>query len=406
MVSNKKNTVDLFSEGNEILLNPRWPKADYDTLFSLAEKVQNERELVGHVWIATSGSTAESIVGTKLVALSKQALRASAASVNKHLRSDSADVWAQVLPTFHVGGLGIEIRAALSGAKIVSALKPQSASLQLSEQLLELRWDPVYFFEILEKEKCTFSALVPAQVYDLVSLQLKSPSSLRAIIVGGGAFEPELYRRARELGWPVLPSYGMTETASQIATASLDSLKHQGDFPELGLLSHAQAERNDEGFLQVQATSLFSCYAQNTPQGIRHWDPKKEGWFITEDKGEVICGNLIIEGRSKDYVKIGGEATNIARLRSVLEASALAIKPDGALKLALLDMPSERLGAEIHLVSLLSEEETSKVVCAYAEKVLPFEKIRKIYYLQDIPRTDLGKILWGRLRAQLKSGMN
>lgn len=422
MVSNLKNAVDLFSDENEILLNPRWPKSDFDKLFSLAIKIQEEKKLTGHIWIATSGSTAESVAGTKLVAISKQALRNSASSVNQHLRSDSSDVWAQVLPTFHVGGLGIEIRAALSGAKVVSALKvhsqnssegeslKQSAELQYTKrqlnesQLPEPRWDAKHFCDVIEKEKCTLSALVPAQIYDLLSLSLRAPCSMRAIVVGGGPFEPELYKKARELGWPVLPSYGMTETASQIATAALESLQNKSEFPELGLLSHAQAERNDEGFLRVKATSLFTCYAQNTTQGMRHWDPKVEGWFTTEDKGEAVGRNLAIEGRSKDYVKIGGEGTNIARLRSILENCILALKPDLALKLALLDMPSERLGCEIHLVSLLSEEETSSVVSRYVEKVLPFEKIRKIYYLKEIPRNDLGKIMWGELRAQLRIG--
>lgn len=426
MVSSNRYTIDLNSEENEILLNPRWPKKDYDQLYALAKKVQEERKLKSHVWISTSGSTAESIAGTKLVAISKQALRNSAISVNHHLQSDSSDIWAQVLPTFHVGGLGIEIRAALSGAKVVSALKtgennsepnfPRqsmefSKGYRLSDRSnsnIEQRWDATQFCKVISKEKCTLSALVPAQVYDLVSKSLRAPASMRAIVVGGGAFEPELYNKARDLGWPLLPSYGMTETASQIATASLDSLKSLNEFPEVRLLSHVQAARNDDGFLRVKSTSLFTCYAQNTFQGIRHWDPKVDGWFTSEDKGDVVCRNssgdvLVIEGRSKDYVKIGGEGTNLARLRSVLENCCLAVQPEWATKLALLDIPSERLGSEIHLVSLLSDEETTKVISRYAEKVLPFEKIRKIYYLNEIPRSDLGKILWGELRCKLQN---
>ena len=40
---------------------------------------------------------------------------------------------------------------------------------------------------------------------------------------GGGAVSDELYRDARALGWRVLPSYGMTECCSQVATALSDS---------------------------------------------------------------------------------------------------------------------------------------------------------------------------------------
>ncbi|WP_373998855.1 AMP-binding protein [Bdellovibrio bacteriovorus] len=386
-MASAQEKLDLYSDKNEILLNPRLPKEDYEALYSLAVAVQGERKLTGHIWIATSGSTADSAARTKLVALSKEALRNSASAVNSHLQSTSQDVWTQVLPHFHVGGLGIEVRAELSGAKVISALK-------------EGRWDVHHYYEILKSEKCTLSALVPTQVYDLVSHSYQAPSTLRAVIVGGGAFETELFKKARSLGWPVLPSYGMTETASQIATASLDSLK-SSDFPEMNLLSHATARTSEEGFLQVKASSLFTCYAQNTSEGPRSWDPKSDSWFTTEDRGQVIDGALHIQGRSKDYIKIGGEGTNVAQLRSVLDNCALALNPGFPLKVTLLDMPSERLGSEIHIVSLLSEEETGNIVKAYTDKVLPFEKPRKVHYVKNIPRSDLGKILWAQLRSLL-----
>lgn len=386
-MASAQKKLDLHSDNNEIFLNPRLPQEDFEALHSLALSIQNERKLKGHVWIATSGSTADSAARTKLVALSKKALMSSASAVNLHLQSTSQDVWTQVLPHFHVGGLGIEVRAELAGAKVISALK-------------DGRWDAHHYYSILKSEKCTLSALVPTQVYDLVAHSYQAPSTLRAIVVGGGAFEVELFKKARSLGWPVLPSYGMTETASQIATANLDSLKSD-EFPDMGLLSHATARTNENGYLEVQADSLFTCYAQNTQGGTRSWDPKVEGWFTTEDRGQVLDGVLHVQGRSKDYIKIGGEGTNVAHLRSVLENCALALNPSFPLKVTLLDMPSERLGSEIHIVSLLSEAETDNIVKAYSDKVLPFEKPRRVHYVKNIPRSDLGKILWAQLRSLL-----
>ncbi len=379
--------LDLSSGANEILLNPRWSVQDYKNLENLALWAQAKENLQGHVWIATSGSTAESIGGTKLVALSKQALKASAESVNTHLQSTALDVWTQVLPHFHVGGLGIEVRAQLSGAKVVAALRDQ-------------RWDALYFYEVLKNESCTLSALVPTQIYDLVGLNLKAPTHVRAVVVGGGVLEIELYKKARALGWPVLPSYGMTETASQIATAALSSLQ-QAEYPKMQLLPHAQARTNVDGFLEVQATSLFTCYAQNTSTGPQVWNPKRDGWFVTEDRGEVVGTSLTVQGRSKDYIKIGGEGVNVARLRSVLEQCLLTYDAKKMSQVVLLDVASERLGAEIHLVSTLPESETLVVSQMYEAQVLPFEKIRKIHYVKEIPRSDLGKVLWSSLRSQL-----
>lgn len=383
-MANIEHRLNLASPENDILLNPRWPAKDYESLYSLAMRVQEERKLLGHVWVATSGTTSDSISGTKLVALSKQALKNSASSVNKHLQVTEADVWTQVLPHFHVGGLGIEVRASLVGAKVVNALTDQ-------------RWDVNHFYETIQTEKCTLAALVPTQVYDLVSNNFRAPATMRAIVVGGGAFEVDLYKKARELGWPVLPSYGMSETASQIATASVQSLG-EGEFPEVRLLSHAEARTNVNGFLQVKATSLFTCYAQNQDGLARSWDPKVDGWFTTEDRGDVVDGCLHIQGRSRDYVKIGGEGTNIARLRTLLDKCALELNPAWPLKITLLDISSERLGAEVHCVSLLSLADTEEILELYSKRVLPFEKIRKIHFINEIPRSDLGKILWGELR--------
>ena len=379
--------LDLFSDDNVILLNPRLPKEDFAKLQTLAETAQQERGLQGHVWIATSGSTASSAAAIKLVALSKTALIASAQSVNQYLQSTAQDTWAQVLPHFHVGGLGIEIRAQLAGAKVIKALQ-------------DGKWDVEHFFRTVAHGKCTLGALVPTQVYDLVVGGYKCPSTMRAIVVGGGAFDGTLYEQARSLGWPVLPSYGMTETASQIATASLNSLQSE-QYPEIELLSHAEARTDAEGFIEVRAKSLFTCYAQNTDQGIRHWDPKEDGWFKSEDRGEVIGRTLKISGRTKDYIKIGGEGSNVASLRLQMEAAAMDMNPLWPMQATMLDMPSDRLGSEIHMVTTLGQADAEALAETYGKRVMPYEKIRMIHYVDEIPRTDLGKIMWSALRGKL-----
>jgi o-succinylbenzoate---CoA ligase len=174
--------IDWLSTDSHVLLNPRMPEEERRRLESLVV------DLPGHVWLATSGTTG----ALKLTALSKRALLASAAAVNRHLQSDDRDVWLCVLPTFHVGGLGIYARAFLSGARVVTS-----------------GWEDV-----------TLASLVPAQVTDLVRDRVEAPPSLRAVVVGGGALSEELYAAARALGWPLLPSYGMTECCSQVATAT------------------------------------------------------------------------------------------------------------------------------------------------------------------------------------------
>ena len=386
--------LDWQSESVDVHLNARWPREDYQSLFELARISSERLNLRSQIWVATSGSTAEKISGIKLVALSKQAFLNSARSVNLHLQSDSKDIWAQVLPLSHVGGIGVEARASLSGAKVVAALN-------------DFKWDVQYFYDVLQKQKCTLSALVPTQIYDLVEKGLRSPPQMRAIVVGGGAFSKELYQKARGLGWPVLPSYGMTETCSQIATATLHSLQQKA-YPQITLLSHAKVRTDPQGFLEVQASSLLTCYAQWKDDAALCWDPKKDGWFHAEDKVQIHTSgedqSLEILGRTQDYVKIGGEAVLLSRLREKLEQVLLSQAPHLIRDFALIEMESERLGYEIHLIynKSVSPPDVQKVRTSYDEIVLPFEKVRTSHRVDEIPRSDLGKILYAELKKKVK----
>jgi O-succinylbenzoic acid--CoA ligase len=343
--------IDWNSRESHLLLNPRMPAEERERLESLLV------EMAGHVWLATSGTT-----GTlKLTALSKEALLASAAAVNRHLQSDARDVWCSVLPTFHVGGLGIEARAFLSGARVV-----------------QMEWDPHAF----AMAGVTLASLVPAQVRDLVDLRLAAPPALRAIVVGGGALPGALYDEARALGWSVLPSYGMTETCSQVATATPAS-------PELVLLDHVEARAEADGRLAFRGPSLLTGYG--TEDGFV--DPKVDGWLVTEDLGKVEGRTLQVEGRRGDFIKIGGESVDLARLDAILAAIA---GPHAAV----VAIPDRRLGHVIHLAIDLTLDAVA-VASAYDQRVHPFERARAIHNVAEIPRSPLGKLLRGKLLEEL-----
>src|SRR5688572_24102403 len=134
--------IDWYSNETHALWNPRLPAADVAALEDLLREVP---PLKGHVWIATSGTSG----AFKLVALSKVALLASAAAVNKHIGATRDDVWCSVLPAFHVGGLGILARASLTGSSVVAG-----------------EWEAAAFVRTAEEKRVTLSALVPAQVRD------------------------------------------------------------------------------------------------------------------------------------------------------------------------------------------------------------------------------------------------
>src|SRR5206468_10282143 len=102
--------------------------------------------------------------------------------------------------------------------------------------------------------------------------------------------------------WPVLADYGMSECASSVAV--------------LGeLLPHLEARTDAEGRLAFRGTSLFSGYV--IAAGLV--DPKVEGWFVTEDLGDVEGRVLRVRGRAGEFVKIGGESVDLKRLDRIAD---------------------------------------------------------------------------------------
>jgi len=374
--------IDWTSDAAVLFLNPRLPRSERTRLERMVDRLPGLR---AHVWLATSGASGP----VKLVALGREALLASAAAVNRNLESTARDVWLNVLPLFHVGGLGILARAHLTGAKVAGDHDADG---------FPAPWSARSFVARVEESGATLSALVPAQVHDLVGEGLRAPGSLRAVVVGGGALAESVHARARALAWPLLPSYGATECASQIATASLASLEDRG-FPPLRLLPHVEARTTEDGFLRIRSPALFTGYGispdphdPNDPESATLVDPREDGWWITEDRGSVHDDVLSVEGRSGDFVKIGGESVRVPALEAVLEAlRAEQSFPGDA---ALLAVPDERLGRVIVLIHAGASEEAAAVLhAAYNERVAPFERARRLHRLPRLPRTPLGKLI-------------
>jgi o-succinylbenzoate---CoA ligase len=370
-------TPDFWSSPtSEILINPRYSPEEQA---HFAHILKCSHHLPGHVWIATSGSTAVSTTHTKWVALSKEALLISAHAVNTHLRSSSSDVWIHCLPDFHVGGLGIWARSHLTGAKVIDC------------KGIVAKWNPMAFYEKLTTYQGTLTSLVPTQLFDLLNLGLTAPQSLRAAIIGGSRLAESLYDKAKELGWPLLPSYGSTECASQVATAELGS-----NTPCLKILPHIHVRRDEEGHLWIKSDSLFTCYAVANGEKVIFINPKENGWFRTEDIGNVKEGILDIEGRTGRVVKVAGENVDLTKMEMLFDNLKMQLGVDD--DIALVAVPDERLGHAIHLAVSGNSQTCEKSIQGFIEQfnalVMPYERIRKVHFLSSpLPRSPLFKLL-------------
>lgn len=362
--------IDWDSNDSEVLLNPRLPQDEQERINRLLEKY---RHLQGHVWVSTSGTTS----GAKWAALSKSAVLASAKAVNSHLQSNANDRWIHPLPDFHVGGLGIWARSYLSGAHVIDYKDCQS------------KWNPQAFYQLALQSQATLSALVPAHVHDLVSCSLHAPPSLRGVIVGGGVLQDSLYRKAIDLGWKLLPSYGLTECSSQVATAELNSWNNP-EYPLFKILPHLQVKTDEQGVIYVKGCSLLTGYMITQNNQSEFYDPKENDWYCTGDLGSVEGQHLRVVGRLDTTVKIGGENVDVNALEKMFDNLRLSLGIQG--DLALIVVPDDRLGNVVHLASTVPEEQISGLINRFHADLLPFAHIRKVHYLESLPRTALQKL--------------
>ncbi|MBX9702584.1 MAG: AMP-binding protein, partial [Silvanigrellaceae bacterium] len=374
--------IDWLSKESHCFLNARLPEGLQKNILKCFASLE-DKNFLGHIFLATSGTTALSPQSIKFVALSKQAFLQSSQAVNQHFHSTSQDCWLNVLPHFHVGGLSIFSRAYLSGARVVNLYNET------------YKWDANIFIDTAESARATICSLVPTQLYDLIQLNLKAPKSFKAIIVGGGRLENALFKKATSLGWPVFPSYGLTEACSQVAT---HNFKEDFETTNVGLtiLPHIILKVDDKNNILVKGNSLFTCHFFYNEGLLNYIDPKdKEGFYCTGDIGEVKKEKLFIYSRQDSVVKIGGENVNIAKLESIF--NDIKFNNNMLSECVLLPYEDIRLQNIITVVfeNSFKENKTQieNLVETYNANVLPYEKIRHVFFIDSIPKTALGKIM-------------
>jgi O-succinylbenzoic acid--CoA ligase len=161
------------------------------------------------VIVFTSGTTGR----PKAVRLTLGNLVASAVGSALRLGVDPDDRWLLTLPMYHMGGLAPTIRSTLYGTTVV----------------LREAFDVDRTIRAVSDRRITGVSLVPTMLERLLDAGWFPPSHLRFVLLGGAPASADLIDRCEGREVPVHPTYGMTETASQIATARpAQAFAHEG----------------------------------------------------------------------------------------------------------------------------------------------------------------------------------
>lgn len=329
-------------------------------------------ELAGQVLFASSGSSG----APKWIALSKEALRVSAAAVNRHLAVTRASCWGLALPLHHVGGFGVMARAH------EAACGPA--------RVFKRRWEAPAFVRWLADQEVSHTSLVPTQVHDVVAAGLRAPATLRAVVVGGGHLDAATGQAARALGWPVLASYGMTEACSQIATQSPAMLADIYQPWPLPVLPIWQVTSTPEQTLCLSGPALFSGMLARAG-GRWVFTRRAADWYPTRDRVALANGWLTPLGRADTLVKVLGELVDPELIER--ELAALSSGHLVAGRFVVVAVPDAR--AQHALVPVfdatVDQALVAAVLAAYAQQAPGLRRLRPAVVLAEFPRGALGK---------------
>ncbi len=368
------SSINIFaSSQDQVCLPPQMPSAKADQLHQVVTKHFRG----SHFWLLSSGTESAKTGATKVVALSQKAMRAAAEGVARHFTFTSSDIFLNTLPLHHVSGLMQKARAEVCEAQFID----------LSEE----RWDLGNFIHQLRTENATVTSLVPTQIFDIVSAKRNSPSSLHVAFVGGGALSEELYQQACALGWPLVRTYGMTETCAMLAFKNpLEKV-----YRRLPHITSWQSDKSQR--LRFLSPSLLSGYLWVEEKSAKWQDPKVDGWYVSDDCGIIEKDTLQLLARETELVKIKGETVSLAKMNEKWQTwlSQRVGLPAASVILAL---PHERDGAQLVLASEAAIAEGT--LQEFHKTVLPFERLQKVFVLR-LPRTELGKVKTAELLSKL-----
>jgi o-succinylbenzoate---CoA ligase len=233
------------------------------------------------VVIATSGSTGE----PKGVELSASALTASAAASLRRVGASAGQRWLCCLPTFHIAGIAVLVRSLLAGADPVITARVDS--------------------EILAASECEHVSVVPTQLRRLLDASAQ-PGGLRCVLVGGAAASGDLLAEARVAGWPVVTTYGMSETSGGCVYDGVP-------LDDVGIGFGA------DGRIEISGPVLFSRYRLRPELTSAVLDG---GRFRTADLGYLDGERrLVVRGRADDVINTGGEKVIPGEVEAVLGTS-------------------------------------------------------------------------------------
>lgn len=298
----------VITETNIFLGNPDWQLQEWQQVFKLVQpdlvfgKLQKQLTIKNQnisnkkidgdqslIMIPTGGSSGK----IKFAMHTWLTLAASAKGFQDYFNCQKINSFC-TLPLYHVSGLMQFVRSFLTQGNIVIC----------PDKILQTK-------QINFKPENYFISLVPTQLQLLIETIPDLLAKFKTVLLGGAPARRSLLNEARRYDIPLAPTYGMTETASQIVTLKPQEFLANNNSSGL-VLPHAKIKINSQnsldsdnniGLINIRCNSLCLGYY-----------PHKfiQSQFTTDDLGYLDNeGYLYLVGRNSQKIITGGDRKSV-----------------------------------------------------------------------------------------------
>lgn len=293
-----------------------------------------------------------------------------------NLGLQEGDSWLCAVPIFHISGLSILMRSVIYGIPVY----------------LEEHFDAKRVDQFLCSGEVTIISVVTTMVQRLLDTYTKSyHPKFRCMLLGGGPASKAILESCFAKGIPLIQSFGMTETASQIVTLPPeDALQKIGASGKP--LFPAEVKISDQDEILLKGPNITVGYLHNEAATQAAFDAN--GWFRTGDIGYLDQdGFLFVQERRSDLIISGGENIYPTEIEHVL------LEYPTVLEVAVVAKQDDKWG-EVPVAFLVTNEETSEEqLHQFCEERLAKYKIpHQFHFLKELPKTASQKIQRHKLK--------
>lgn len=344
--------------------------------------------------IYTGGTTGK----PKGVVLSFDAINWNAMNTIISWGLNDTDCTLNYMPMFHTGGINaLCIPILMAGGTVVTAGRFQAEAA----------------LKALNTYKTTISLFVPTMyqaMFDTEYIKSATFPTVKVFLSGGAPCPHSIYDKFQEKGILFKEGYGLTEAGPNnffivpiIAFRKKGSVGKCMQFNEVKIVNQAgeRCKVDEVGELYISGKHLFTHYWNNDKETML---TLQDGWLKSGDLARVDQeGDYYIVGRKKEMIISGGE--NVYPLE--VEQSLL-LHPS-VREAAVIGIPDEKWGECVTAFVCITNETSflEQELITHCKKYLGSYKIpKKIMFVQELPRTDVGKIDKKKLRQCALHEMN